>query len=159
VLRGLEQQVSTTIQQGARLLVGGRAVARPGYFYPPTVLVDAPPDSPARQQELFGPVATLIRVDGIDEALRIANETSFGLGSSLWTTDSSERDLFIDRVEAGVAFVNGMVASDPALPFGGIKQSGYGRELSSQGIREFVNIKTVAIQETDPRPGAPNVTE
>lgn len=147
VLRGLEEQVAETVCLGGRLRLGGRRLHQPGYFFEPTVLSDAPPHSPARQDELFGPVATLIRVDNLEHALHVANETSFGLGACLWTEESSERDFFIDEIEAGLAFVNGMVASDPALPFGGVKQSGYGRELSRQGMHEFVNIKTVCIQE------------
>jgi len=106
-------------------------------------------NAPARHEELFGPVAALFRVDGIEEAIRMANDTKFGLGSCLWTEDEREQDLFIDEIEAGAAFVNGMVASDPRLPFGGIKQSGYGRELSRDGIREFVNIKTVSIAQKE----------
>ncbi len=148
VLSGLEEQVTKTIEQGARALLGGERLERPGYFFPPTVLVDIPANSPAYQEELFGPVASVFRVDGMNEALRIANDTTFGLGSSAWTKDPQERDLFIDQIQAGMAFVNGMVASDPRLPFGGIKHSGYGRELSSHGIREFLNLKTVVINES-----------
>jgi succinate-semialdehyde dehydrogenase/glutarate-semialdehyde dehydrogenase len=142
---GLEEQVSKTIQQGARVLLGGKRLNRPGFFFEPTVLTNVPKNSPADQDELFGPVASLFRVNGIDEAVRVANKTQFGLGSCIWTNDEGERDIFINEIEAGAAFVNGMVASDPRLPFGGIKQSGYGRELSREGIREFVNIKTISI--------------
>ena len=132
---------------GARVLLGGQPLDRPGYFFAPTVLTDIPPTSPAARDELFGPVASLFRADGIEEALRIANDTPFGLGACAWTNDEHERDLFIEQIQAGLAFVNGMVASDPRVPFGGIKLSGYGRELSCHGIREFVNIKTVVINE------------
>jgi succinate-semialdehyde dehydrogenase/glutarate-semialdehyde dehydrogenase len=145
----LEAQVNKTVHMGARVLLGGKRLDRPGFFYEPTVLTDIPRNSPAYHEELFGPVASLFRVNGIDEAIRVANDTNFGLGSCIWTEEARERELFIDEIEAGAAFVNGMVASDPRLPFGGIKQSGYGRELSRDGIREFVNIKTVSILETD----------
>jgi succinate-semialdehyde dehydrogenase / glutarate-semialdehyde dehydrogenase len=145
VCDGLEAQVSKTIQMGARVLLGGKRLDRTGFFFEPTVLTDIPENSPADQDELFGPVASLFRVNGIEEALRVANKTQFGLGSCIWTNDERERDTFINEIEAGAAFVNGMVASDPRLPFGGIKQSGYGRELSREGIREFVNVKTVSI--------------
>jgi len=151
VLRLLEKQVKKTVQLGARVLLGGGRLDRPGYFFAPTILADIPTNSPAYQEELFGPVAAIFRADGIEDALRIANDTSFGLGSCIWTNDEGERELFIDRIEAGLAFVNGMVASDPRMPFGGFKQSGYGRELSHHGIREFVNIKTVSIRkESEP---------
>jgi succinate-semialdehyde dehydrogenase/glutarate-semialdehyde dehydrogenase len=149
VLTDLEAQVNTTVKMGARLLLGGKRLDRPGYFFSPTVLSQIPPASPAYKEELFGPVASLFLVDGIDQALRVANDTPFGLGSCLWTNDPHERDFFINRIEAGLAFVNGMVASDPRLPFGGVKQSGYGRELGHHGIREFVNTKTVVINASD----------
>ncbi len=147
VLEGLEDQVRRTVQAGARLLCGGQRVPRPGFFYSPTVLADVPKGAPARCEELFGPVATLVRARDIEEAIEIANDTAFGLGSSLWSEDERERAIFVDRIEAGMAFINGMVASDPRLPFGGVKASGYGRELAVNGIREFVNIKTVSILE------------
>jgi succinate-semialdehyde dehydrogenase/glutarate-semialdehyde dehydrogenase len=128
--------------------LGGKRLTRPGNFFAPTVLTDIPPGSPAYQEELFGPVAALFSADGIEDAIRIANDTSFGLGSCIWTNDEKEREAFIENIQAGLVFVNGMVASDPRLPFGGIKQSGYGRELGEYGIREFVNIKTIVIRES-----------
>jgi succinate-semialdehyde dehydrogenase/glutarate-semialdehyde dehydrogenase len=147
LLQTLEKQVNETLRMGALLLLGGKRLERPGFFYSPTVLTNVPTDSPAIREELFGPVAALFRVNDLDEALRIANDTCFGLGSCLWTEDHRERDEFIERIEAGLAFVNGMVVSDPRLPFGGVKQSGYGRELGAHGIREFVNVKTVVVHE------------
>ena len=147
ILASLEEQVNKTVAMGARVLLGGRRLDPPGNFFPPTVLTDIPMKSPAYDEELFGPVASMFRADGIQDALRIANDTSFGLGSCLWTNDEHERKLFIDEIQAGMAFVNGMVSSSPPLPFGGIKKSGYGRELGSHGIREFVNVKTVSIYE------------
>ena len=151
VLSLLEDQVKRTVQMGARLLLGGKRLDRKGNFYSPTVLADLPPGSPPLTEELFGPVASLFRVSGIEEALAVANNTPFGLGSSCWTEDQREREYFAEHIEAGLAFINGMVASHPRAPFGGIKQSGYGRELSVQGIREFVNVKTVSIYETEGR--------
>ncbi len=147
VLRSLEAQVNETVAMGARVLLGGKRLDRRGFFFAPTVLANIPPGSPAQRDELFGPVASLFRADGMEEALRIANDTPFGLGACAWTNDPHERELFVEQIQAGLAFINGMVASDPRLPFGGVKQSGYGRELSHQGIREFVNIKTVCIRE------------
>jgi succinate-semialdehyde dehydrogenase / glutarate-semialdehyde dehydrogenase len=147
-LEGLEEQVNKTIQMGARVLLGGKRIKGKGYFFEPTVLADIPNGSPAHNDELFGPVASLFRADGMADAIRIANDSQFGLGSCAWTNDQSEREMFINEIESGLAFINGMVASDPRIPFGGVKQSGYGRELSHHGIREFVNIKSVCIQET-----------
>jgi succinate-semialdehyde dehydrogenase/glutarate-semialdehyde dehydrogenase len=151
ILKDIEEQVQVSVAAGAKILTGGQKfkaegdLAR-GNFYEPTVLVDIPKGSPAYQDEIFGPVASLFRVANIDEAIELANATPFGLGSAVWTNDDGERDRFIEELEAGSVFINGMVASDPRLPFGGIKHSGYGRELGEFGIREFVNIKTVWIK-------------
>jgi succinate-semialdehyde dehydrogenase/glutarate-semialdehyde dehydrogenase len=145
ILDDLVEQVNKAVAAGARVLTGGRKLNRTGNFYEPTVLVDVDPASPVFCEELFGPVAMLFRVADIDEAIRLANATTFGLGSSAWTNDAAEQTQFIEEIESGCVFINGMVASDPRLPFGGVKHSGYGRELAEFGIREFVNIKTVWI--------------
>jgi succinate-semialdehyde dehydrogenase/glutarate-semialdehyde dehydrogenase len=143
ILEGLEDQVARTVDAGGKILTGGKRLPRPGNFYAPTVITNIPVRSPAYEEELFGPVASVFRVRDIDHAIRIANDTTFGLGSSVWTNDDAERTRFIEEIEAGQVFVNAMVASDPRLPFGGVKRSGYGRELGQAGIREFVNWKTV----------------
>jgi succinate-semialdehyde dehydrogenase/glutarate-semialdehyde dehydrogenase len=145
-LRSLHADVQKTIAAGAKLLTGGKPLDRPGNFYAPTVLSNIPKDSPAYREELFGPVASIFRARDVDDAIRIANDTRFGLGASAWTNDKDERERFINELEAGMVFINHMVASDPRLPFGGVKASGYGRELSVFGIREFTNIKTVWVQ-------------
>ncbi len=145
IVKDLEEQVKKAVSAGARVLTGGKRLDRPGNFYEPTVLVNVDPGSPVSCEETFGPVATLFRVANIDEAIRLANATQFGLGSAAWTNDPDEQTKFINEIEAGCVFINGMVASDPRLPFGGVKNSGYGRELAEFGIREFVNIKTVWI--------------
>jgi succinate-semialdehyde dehydrogenase/glutarate-semialdehyde dehydrogenase len=142
----LQRDVQKSIEAGARLLTGGKPLPGKGSFYPPTVLTDIPRNSPAYSEEFFGPVASVFRVKNADEAIHIANDTRFGLGASVWTQDIAERDRFIQGLEAGMVFINKMVASDPRVPFGGVKQSGFGRELGPFGIREFTNIKTVWIE-------------
>ncbi|HEV8138793.1 MAG TPA: NAD-dependent succinate-semialdehyde dehydrogenase [Pyrinomonadaceae bacterium] len=151
ILNDLDQQVSQSAMAGAKILTGGQRMkldgdlAR-GHFYEPTVLAEIPNTATAFYDELFGPVASLFRISTIDEAIELANATTFGLGSAAWTNDQKEQQRFIADIESGCVFINGMVASDPRLPFGGVKHSGYGRELSEVGIREFVNIKTVWIK-------------
>ena len=143
----LDRAVRKSAEAGARVLTGGKRLDRPGNFYAPTVLADIPKDAPAYSEELFGPVACLFRARDAQDAIRIANESRFGLGSSVWTYDPAERQLFIKELEAGIVFVNRMVASDPRLPFGGVKSSGHGRELGVFGIREFTNTKTVWVED------------
>jgi succinate-semialdehyde dehydrogenase/glutarate-semialdehyde dehydrogenase len=147
---GLDNQVKTSVAAGARLLTGGKKLEGEGYFYAPTVLADIPPSAPAAQEELFGPVASVFKAKDLADAIRIANGTSFGLGASAWTRDAAERDAFVAEIESGLLFVNGMVVSDPRLPFGGVKNSGFGRELGEFGIREFVNIKSVRVVDGQP---------
>jgi succinate-semialdehyde dehydrogenase/glutarate-semialdehyde dehydrogenase len=144
-VKTLVGQVERSVSDGARLLTGGHRLDRPGYYFAPGVLTDISPDAPAYWEEVFGPVALLFRARDIDHAIAIANDSLFGLGASAWTNDETERRRFITELESGMVFINAMVASDPRLPFGGVKQSGYGRELSEHGLREFVNIKTVWI--------------
>jgi succinate-semialdehyde dehydrogenase/glutarate-semialdehyde dehydrogenase len=141
----LHSQVVASADKGARIALGGAIPEGPGAFYPVTVLTDVAPGMPVFDEEVFGPVAAVIRAKDAEDAVRLANETQFGLGASLWTSNSDIAHALVDRIEAGCVFVNGMVKSDPRLPFGGIKASGYGRELASHGIREFVNVKTVWI--------------
>ena len=139
----LEEQVRETVALGGRILLGGRRLDRPGNFFPPTVIVDVPAESPAARDEMFGPVAALFRARGVDDAIRIANDSRFGLGASAWTANDDEAQRFASDIESGQVFINSMVISDPRFPFGGVKRSGYGRELSDFGLREFVNVKTV----------------
>jgi succinate-semialdehyde dehydrogenase/glutarate-semialdehyde dehydrogenase len=148
ILKDLDAQVQACVQQGARVLIGGGPLSTmpTGNYYTPTILTDLPPGCPAYHEEFFGPVALLFRVPDLDAAIQLANSTSFGLGASAWTQVDSERDRLIHELEAGAVFINGLVKSDPRLPFGGIKRSGYGRELGVEGIREFVNVKSVWVK-------------
>jgi succinate-semialdehyde dehydrogenase / glutarate-semialdehyde dehydrogenase len=145
ILNGVHEQVQKSIAMGAKLLTGGNRVHGPGFFYEPTVLVDVPKESPAYREEVFGPVASIFRVRDAAEAIEAANDSTFGLGASAWTKDNDEQQLFVSELESGMVFINAMVASDPRLPFGGAKRSGFGRELGAHRIREFTNIKTVWI--------------
>ncbi|MGA8767579.1 MAG: NAD-dependent succinate-semialdehyde dehydrogenase [Candidatus Acidiferrales bacterium] len=142
----LHADVQKTVQAGARVLTGGKPADRSGNYYLPTVLTDIPENSPAYREELFGPVASLFRVKNVDDAIRVANDNRYGLGASAWTNDPVEQERFINELEAGMVFINHLVASDPRVPFGGVKRSGHGRELSVHGIREFMNIKTVWVK-------------
>jgi succinate-semialdehyde dehydrogenase/glutarate-semialdehyde dehydrogenase len=143
----LDRDVQKTIRMGARVLTGGKPLDRPGNFYAPTVLTNISEQSPAYREELFGPVASVFRAKDVDHAIQIANASRFGLGASAWTNDHTERERLINDIDAGMVFINRMVASDPRIPFGGVKWSGHGRELGVHGIREFTNIKTVWIEE------------
>jgi succinate-semialdehyde dehydrogenase/glutarate-semialdehyde dehydrogenase len=142
----LHADVQRTVEAGAKLLTGGKRVDRSGNYYEPTVLTNIPKDSPAYKEEFFGPVASVFRAKDLDDAIRIANDTRFGLGASAWTNDPVERERLTNELDAGMVFINKMVASDPRMPFGGTKWSGHGRELGVHGIREFTNIKTVWIE-------------
>jgi len=143
----LDRDVRKTVEAGGKILTGGKPLDRPGNFYAPTVLVNIPRDSPAYQEELFGPVASVFRAKDVDDAIRIANDSRFGLGASAWSNDATEQEKFINGLDAGMVFINRMVASDPRIPFGGVKWSGHGRELGALGIREFTNIKTVWVEQ------------
>jgi len=143
----LHDQVRRSVSAGARVLLGGEVPEGPGAFYPPTVLTTVGPGMPAYEEELFGPVAAVIAARDEEDAVRIANDSAFGLGAAVFTRDRARGErLAAEALEAGSCFVNAFVKSDPRLPFGGIKQSGYGRELSHFGIREFVNVKTVYVK-------------
>jgi succinate-semialdehyde dehydrogenase/glutarate-semialdehyde dehydrogenase len=145
IRQGLHAQVEKSVAAGTKLLVGGKLPAGAGFYYPPTVLAEAAPGSPAACEEMFGPVAVLFRAQDMEHAIELANDSPFGLGASVWTQDEAETRRLVDGIESGMVFVNQMVASDPRLPFGGVKNSGYGRELALHGLREFLNAKTVRI--------------
>ena len=145
ILQGVDEQVQKSVAAGAKVLCGGQRGKAAGYFYQPTVLADIPKNAPAYREEVFGPVALFFRARDRKEAVAIANDSSFGLGASVWTNDAAEQEFFTRELESGMVFVNAMVASDPRVPFGGVKRSGYGRELGAEGIREFTNVKTVWI--------------
>jgi len=146
----LDRQVRESVAAGATLATGGKRLDRPGSFYAPTVLTQVSPGMPAFDEETFGPLATVTRARDAEHAITLANQSGFGLGASVWTRDTVRAETLAARVDAGSVFVNGMVRSDPRLPFGGVKRSGYGRELSAFGIREFVNVKTVWVEATTP---------
>jgi succinate-semialdehyde dehydrogenase/glutarate-semialdehyde dehydrogenase len=153
LLDTLERQVEESVRAGARVLTGGERLRGKGYFFRPTVLTNVTSDMPAFREETFGPVAAVVRVTDAEEAVRVANDSAYGLGASIWTRDVALGERLARRIESGSVFVNGMVASDPRLPFGGIKRSGYGRELSAVGAREFTNIQTIWIGPADsPQP-------
>ena len=135
-----------SIRAGARLVTGGARPARPGSFYAPTVLADVRPGMPAFDEETFGPLAAIVVAENAGDAVRLANASRYGLGASIWTRDLTRGEALAREIEAGSVFLNGIVKSDPRLPFGGVKRSGYGRELGLWGIREFVNVKTVWIR-------------
>jgi succinate-semialdehyde dehydrogenase/glutarate-semialdehyde dehydrogenase len=139
----IEELVADALDKGAQAACGGTTPDGPGWFYPPTVITGITSEMRMYAEEVFGPVASLYRVADIDEAIEVANATTFGLGSNAWTSDPAEQERFSTDLQAGAVFINGMTTSYPELPFGGIKRSGYGRELSKEGIREFCNVKTV----------------
>jgi len=141
--------VQATVEAGADVLLGGEPLDREGYYYPPTVLENVPEEAPAACDELFGPVASLFRVPDEEAAIELANDTDYGLGASVWTADLERAERLTGEIEAGAVFANELVSSDPRLPFGGVKKSGYGRELATQGIREFTNEKTVWLSPPD----------
>ena len=143
ILNGVHEQVQKSMADGAKLLTGGNRIAGPGFFYEPTVLAGVPRESPAYREEVFGPVAAVFRVRDPEEAIEMANDSRFGLAASAWTNEPVEQELFASELESGMVFINAMSASDPRLPFGGVKRSGVGRELGAHGIREFMNAKTI----------------
>jgi len=146
LLYELEHQVKKSVESGAKILLGGKRILRDGFYFEPTIISDVNPQMPAYHEEIFGPVATLIKAKDENDAIRIANNSEFGLGASIWSSNIQKAKSLATQIESGSVFINGMVKSDPRLPFGGIKKSGYGRELSHYGIKEFVNIKTVWVK-------------
>ena len=150
LLDRLEAQIEAAVRAGARVLTGGRRIPGPGSYFEPTVLTGITPDSPVFRDELFGPVAMLFHVQDVDDAIHLSNATQFGLAASVWTRDPAEQQRFVAELECGSVFLNSMVSSDPRLPFGGIKRSGYGRELSAAGLRSFMNCKTVVLDNPVP---------
>ncbi len=145
IVEDLEAQVKAAHAAGARILTGGERMLGAGNYFEPTVMVGVPRSCSVYREELFGPVAMLFRMNDLSQAIQLANDTPFGLGASAWTRDPSEQQRLVTELHCGTVFLNAMVASDPRLPFGGIKRSGYGRELSAAGMREFLNAKTVVI--------------
>ena len=145
LLDALDKQVKESVKMGAKLLTGGKRIPGKGYYYPPTLLTDVKKGMPVYDEETFGPVAAIIKVKNEEEAIKVANDTPYGLGASIWTKDIEKAEKMAKEIDSGSVFINKMVASDPRLPFGGVKKSGYGRELSSNGIKEFVNIKTIVV--------------
>jgi succinate-semialdehyde dehydrogenase/glutarate-semialdehyde dehydrogenase len=141
----LAQQVSSSVARGASILTGGTSPARDGYFYEATIVAEVKDDMPMFAEETFGPAAALVRARDLEDAIALANDSNYGLGGNLWSADIERAQAVAARLETGGVFINGMTASDPRLPFGGVKKSGYGRELSAFGIREFVNVQTVWI--------------
>jgi succinate-semialdehyde dehydrogenase/glutarate-semialdehyde dehydrogenase len=146
LLKALHRQVHKSVEQGAILRLGGRRRSGKGFFYEPTVLTNVTPGMTAFDEETFGPVAAIIRAADADDCILLANRSRYGLGASIWTKNIEKAQSLAARVEAGAVFINGIVKSDPRLPFGGIKHSGWGRELSEYGIHEFVNVKTIWVQ-------------
>jgi len=146
ILKTIEKQVSDSVKIGAKIITGGKKLPGKGYFYPPTILMNITKKMPVYHEETFGPVAVVFIVKDDQEAIKIANDTKYGLGASVWTKSKKRSEFFIEELEAGSVFINSIVKSDPRLPFGGIKMSGFGRELSSYGLKEFVNIKTVVME-------------
>ena len=154
LLETLERQVDESVRLGARVLTGGERIGGKGFFYRPTVLAEVTEAMPVFKEETFGPVAAVLRVRDADEAVRVANDSQYGLGATVWTRDVAFGEKLARKIESGSVFINGMVASDPRLPFGGVKRSGYGRELSAFGIREFTNIQTIWIGPAEGKPSA-----
>ncbi|MDG1521570.1 MAG: aldehyde dehydrogenase family protein [Hellea sp.] len=146
-LNEVEEQVKNAVDCGAKLLCGGKAIKGQGYFFQPGIIEKIPNSARIYSEEIFAPVAGLYKINSIEEAIELANDSPFGLGSSVWTSELDEQKQVIDDIEAGATFVNAMTSSDPRLPFGGIKRSGYGRELAAEGLRAFCNVKTVSIHE------------